>query len=194
MTRPELQPLTIDNLSDLLEAAVADADPLEVMPPVVGPEGWNETRRRAFRKFHMSRSIDPLSAVEATFIIRLGGAAIGAARLERIGDSAEVGIWIGRTHRGRGLGRFVIADLVELARQSDVKRVIGSTTTDNRHLSDYLKESAPGSQSTATRSMEAWNSPTRAADRRREHAKPNELIEIRPLPQPPAPGMVAAVY
>ncbi|HEX3731464.1 MAG TPA: GNAT family N-acetyltransferase [Mycobacteriales bacterium] len=134
MNRPQLELLTADNLPDLLEAAVTNAHPLEVMPPVPGPEGWNDTRRQAFRKFHLARSIDTPAPIETTYIIRLDGQAIGAGRLEPSTDgsnSAEAGIWIGRSHRGQGVGRSVLADLVELAREAGATSVIGSTTSDN---------------------------------------------------------------
>ncbi|MGH3426711.1 MAG: GNAT family N-acetyltransferase [Mycobacteriales bacterium] len=134
MNRPQLELLTADNLPDLLEAAVADAHPLEVMPPIPGPEGWNDTRRQAFREFHMARSIGTPTPIETTYIIRLDGQAIGAGRLEPSTDgsnSAEVGIWIGRSHRGQGVGRFVLADLVELGRKAGATSVVGFTTSDN---------------------------------------------------------------
>lgn len=129
--RVELRLLSEENLTDLLDAAVADADPAEVMPPVPGPPGWTDSRQRAFRDFHRSRSITTTEPVETTYVIALDGRVIGAARLEPSGDSVEMGVWIGRSQRGRGIGRLAASDLITLARGTDAKRIVASTTLDN---------------------------------------------------------------
>ncbi|MBF6210242.1 GNAT family N-acetyltransferase [Nocardia puris] len=123
--------LTEANLPDLLEAAVAGADPLEVMPPVSDPPGWTAERRAAFLAFHRGRALHREHPVERTFVITVDGVAVGAARLEPHGEDVEAGMWIGRAHRGLGIGRIVAARLRELAAESTARRLTAVTTTDN---------------------------------------------------------------
>ncbi|GAA1197573.1 GNAT family N-acetyltransferase [Prauserella alba] len=138
--RCELRPLDAANLSDLLAVAVAETDPLEVMPPVAGEPGWNEARRRAFRAFHLARSIEAEQPVETTYVVVVGERVVGAARLEPVGRDVEIGLWLGRSHRGRDLGRTVLAELLTAARATAARRVVASTTVANvaarRLLSD----------------------------------------------------------
>lgn len=138
--RVELQLLSEVNLSDLLDAAVADADPADVMPPVPGPPGWTENRRRAFRDFHRSRSIATAEPAENTYVITLDDRVIGAARLQPSGDSVEMGVWVGRSHRGRGIGRLVAADLLTLAQRTDATRIVASTTSRNTAAQRLLQD------------------------------------------------------
>ncbi|MFB9685736.1 GNAT family N-acetyltransferase [Amycolatopsis plumensis] len=127
-----LTPLDEAALARLLEAAEAGADPLEVMPPVDGPPGWTPARREAFLAFHRARSLDPVTAVERTWVIDTDGTAVGAARLEPHGDAVEAGIWLARAARGRGIGRQVTALLLAEARAGGAARFIASTTAGNR--------------------------------------------------------------
>jgi len=126
-----LTPLDEPALARLLEAAVAGADPLEVMPPVEGVPGWTSARRSAFLAFHRGRSLDPPTAVERTWVVDLDGTAVGAARLERHGDAVEAGIWLSRGTRGRGVGREVTKLLLAEARTSGAARFIATTTAGN---------------------------------------------------------------
>ncbi|MDQ7804386.1 GNAT family N-acetyltransferase [Amycolatopsis sp. A133] len=126
-----LTPLDEPALARLLEAAVAGADPLEVMPPVDGPPGWPPARREAFLAFHRARSLDPATAVERTWVIDVDGAAVGAARLEPHGDAVEAGVWLSRDARGRGIGKQVAALLLAEARASGAARFVASTTAGN---------------------------------------------------------------
>ncbi len=139
MPRVELRLLDEANLSELLDAAVADADPADVMPPVSGPPGWTEDRRRAFCDFHRSRSIATAEPAESTYVITLDDRVIGAARLQPSGGSVEMGIWIGRSHRGRGIGRLVAAELLTLAQQTDATRIVASTTSHNTAAQQLLR-------------------------------------------------------
>lgn len=127
----KLTPLDEPALARLLAAAVAGADPLEVMPPVDGPPGWTPERRAAFLEFHRARSLRPETAVERTWVVDVEGTAVGAARLERHGDAVEAGIWLSRDVRGRGIGKQVTASLLDLAKDGDATRFLASTTADN---------------------------------------------------------------
>ncbi|MFJ4880842.1 GNAT family N-acetyltransferase [Streptomyces sp. NPDC088745] len=128
-----LRQLDEDLLRDLLDVAVAEADPHEVMPPVAGPAGWTAERRTAFLRFHQSRSLsaDP---VEATYVIVVGDAVVGAARLcplEGAKRAVEAGVWIGRSYRGSGVGGAVLSHLLTLACADGFDSLFLSTTPDN---------------------------------------------------------------
>ncbi|MGW1239284.1 GNAT family N-acetyltransferase [Streptomyces bobili] len=128
-----LHPLDRTLLTELLLAAVEDADPLEVMPPVEGPQGWTRERRSAFLRFHESRSL-AANPVETTFAIAAGGRVVGAARLcpvETRAGTAEAGVWIGRSHRGAGVGGAVLELLLDRARAAGFTSVCVSTTPHN---------------------------------------------------------------
>ncbi|MFD0363213.1 GNAT family N-acetyltransferase [Nocardia sp. GCM10030253] len=126
-----LEELSEDNLRLLLDAAVADADPLEVMAAVDGPPGWTPQRRQVFVEFHRGRALHPTRPMERTFVITVDGRVIGAARLEPHGDDVEAGIWIGRSHRNRGVGGIVTAQLRTLAAESGAHRITAATTPRN---------------------------------------------------------------
>ncbi|MEV3927605.1 GNAT family N-acetyltransferase [Actinomadura coerulea] len=127
-----LSPLDEPALARLLDAAVAGADPLEVMPPVIGAPGWTPERRTAFLEFHRTRCLNPATAVERTWVVDVGGEAVGAARLQPRGDAVEAGIWLSRASRGRGIGTRVTALLLDEARSTGAARFLASTTTGNR--------------------------------------------------------------
>ncbi|MEU6037713.1 GNAT family N-acetyltransferase [Actinomadura sp. NPDC047616] len=120
-------------LRQLLDAAVADADPLEVMPPVAGPPGWTPERRSAFLRFHRSRTL-AVPPGETTYAIVVGTTVVGAARLCPVEDAkraAEAGVWIGRSHRGAGVGGAVLKQLLTVARADGLESIFVSTTPDN---------------------------------------------------------------
>ncbi|MFD9950223.1 GNAT family N-acetyltransferase [Nonomuraea sp. NPDC059023] len=133
MPEIELHALDEELLSRLLDAAVKDADPVEVMPPLEGPAGWTSERRAAFVRFHRTRSLSS-NPVETTYAIVVDGTVVGAARLARLDDAehvVEAGIWLGRSHRGEGTGTVVIKKLAALARNAGARRLFASTTADN---------------------------------------------------------------
>lgn len=128
-----LGPLDENLLQDLLDVAAADADPLEVMPPVDGPAGWTDECRKAFLQFHRSRSLSA-EPVESTYAIVVGEAVAWAARLFPLKDAryaVEAGVWIGRSYRSSGVGRVVSRQLLDLARADGVERLFASTTVGN---------------------------------------------------------------
>lgn len=123
-----LHPLDEPGLAALLAAAVEGAEPAEVMPAEPGAS-WDDARRTAFLAFHRARSLaaDP---VERTWVVRVAGVAAGAVRVEpppgrvahHVGPDApagqgtchstggsEIGLWLGRGFRGRGLGRAAVS-------------------------------------------------------------------------------------
>jgi hypothetical protein len=56
---------------------------------------------------------------------------VGAGRLEPVPDGVEIGIWLGRRARGRGVGRAAVDLLVEQARTDGHRRLVASTTAAN---------------------------------------------------------------
>ncbi len=96
-------------LPSLLAAAVTEADPADVMPLVAGGPGWTFHRREAFLEFHRSRWAR--LPAETTYVVLVAGRVAGAARLAPVPEvtGLEVGIWLGRSYRGRGIGTKVLA-------------------------------------------------------------------------------------
>ncbi|GAA5096547.1 GNAT family N-acetyltransferase [Nocardia iowensis] len=149
-----LEPLTEHNLELLLEAAVSDADPLEVMPPVAGEAGWNAKRRQAFLDFHRGRGLRPGQPVEYTYVIAVAGHVVGAARLQPGDDGFEAGVWIGRSYRGRGVGRVVAEQLRIVAAEIGARRVVAVTTVGNSAARRLLGAAATVSGDTVTATLE----------------------------------------
>ncbi|HCA86496.1 MAG TPA: GNAT family N-acetyltransferase [Streptomyces sp.] len=138
-----LRPLEEKVLRDLLDAAVADADPREVMPPLdAGPDGgpadeWTPERRSAFLGFHRTRSLTA-EPVEATYAVVVGKAVVGAVRLfpltaaERAArPAAEAGVWLMRSYRGAGVGDAAFRQLLGLAHAQGIERLYVHTTVEN---------------------------------------------------------------
>ncbi|MGG8408269.1 N-acetyltransferase family protein [Streptomyces sp. 12297] len=134
-TDVSLHPLDEGLLQALLGAAVADADPFEVMPPVDpdGPPGWTEQRQAAFLAFHRSRAL-AVEPVECTYVIAVDGDVIGAARLCPLDEPAgtvEAGVWIVRGQRGAGVGGAVLQRMISLARAAGFGAFFISTKPEN---------------------------------------------------------------
>ncbi|MEN8652012.1 GNAT family N-acetyltransferase [Streptomyces sp. 21So2-11] len=128
-----LQPLDETLLRSLLDTATADADPEDVMPKVAGPAGWTPVRQAAFSRFHRSRTLTA-EPEERTYVIVVGEQVVGAARLCPLRDrpgTAEAGVWIGRSHRGGGVGGTVLEQLLGLARTAGFASMFVSTTASN---------------------------------------------------------------
>lgn len=111
-----LRRLTDEGLERLLDLAVADTDPHDVMPP-----GWSPDRPDRFRDFYRGLRRDAYEIVA-------DGRTVGMIRLTPDG---ETGMWLARAARGRGLGTAALRRLVEEAPGRDVRTVIAHTTTDN---------------------------------------------------------------
>ncbi|MDG9705368.1 GNAT family N-acetyltransferase [Streptomyces sp. DH37] len=142
-----LRPLDEALLDALLATAAADADPGEVMPPTEGEEegeggaGWTDARREAFLRFHRARSLcaEPVETVYAVVVTEPGEdgrpeeAVAGAARLAPLPEpgAVEAGVWLGRSHRGRGVGTAVFALLLDAAREGGATRLLARTSAAN---------------------------------------------------------------
>ena len=119
-------------LESLLHVAVTDAEPDDVMPPINGPPGWTVARQEAFRHYHRARAagLDG-DHRELGYVVFADGAVVGAARLARRDDGRfEVGVWLGRSARGRGVGTALMGLLLERARDLG-GTVVAETTAAN---------------------------------------------------------------
>lgn len=131
--------MTIDEemLVRLLAVAVDEASPGEVMAPVAGPPGWTSARRAAFVEYHRRtrRAASPAPIAEVTYAVTDHADVVGAARLAAVdGDSAalEVGLWVGRRFRGRGVAGAVLPLAAGVAHTLGARRLIARTTSANR--------------------------------------------------------------
>src|SRR3954447_8170607 len=104
--RVELVAVDDDVLWRLVAVAVQDAAAAEVTPPVGAGAGWTSQRVDWLRAYHRDRrpGLDgPLG--EATWAVVVDGEVAGAVRLHRTAETgtAETGIWLARSARGRGV-------------------------------------------------------------------------------------------
>jgi len=120
----------------LLAVAVADATPEETMPPFEGPPGWTEEKQEFFLGFFL-----PVVASDGTaaFAITVDGEIAGFIRLKRMaqrdadmtGGTAETGMWLGRSFRGKGVGTAAFDALLAEAAKRGYRRVVADTMPQN---------------------------------------------------------------
>jgi RimJ/RimL family protein N-acetyltransferase len=118
----------------LLALAQQDAAPDEVTPPLGNGAGWNAIRIDWFRAYHRAASagLDG-PAGEKSWAVLLEGSPAGSIRLKRTADhgTAETGLWLGRRHRGRGVGTAALQLVLAEARRAGLQRVVARTTAEN---------------------------------------------------------------
>lgn len=126
MSTVTLQPIDDDLLPRLLDVAMTDADPAEVMPPVPGPPGWTAARRAAFADHHAS-------ANGRAYAVIVDGLIAGAARLTPAGapGAVETGIWLRRSVRGKGFGTEAMRLLIDEARAAGASALVAETNAVN---------------------------------------------------------------
>ncbi|WP_367128122.1 GNAT family N-acetyltransferase [Saccharothrix sp. HUAS TT1] len=120
-----LRALDDDGIERLLDLAVADADPADVMPP-----GWTTDRRDAFRDFYRGFLTDAYEIVR-------DGRTVGMARLTADG---ETGMWIARHARGGGVGLAALRHVVAEAPRRGITTIVADTTTDNTAALTVLRK------------------------------------------------------
>jgi RimJ/RimL family protein N-acetyltransferase len=124
-----------DVLEHLVAAALDGAAAGEVPPPVTPGGEWTPERVEWLRTFHRSRraGLDGTPA-EATWAVVAAGDVVGSIRLKRIAESktAEIGLWLTRAVRGRGLGRRAVVAVLAEASARGLVAVRADTTAGNR--------------------------------------------------------------
>lgn len=121
-------------LAQLLQLALRDASPAEVTPPLGEGQDWNAARIDWFRAYHRAAAagLDG-PAAEKSWAVLCDGEPAGCIRLKRTGEgtSAETGIWLGRSYRGRGVGNAAVALVLAEARRAGLQQVVARTTAGN---------------------------------------------------------------
>lgn len=136
---PEVTLRRVDEptLAELVESAVAGADPSEVIPPVLGSVGWDEAARDKLRSMHRECRdgfAGPLR--QETYAILVGGVPSGAIRLQvksgqKGGAVYETGMWLTRGERGQGIGTEALRALIRRAREVGGTALVADTTEAN---------------------------------------------------------------
>ena len=133
---PEVQLRRVDEdvLEELVAAALRGADAREVTPPVTPGEEWTPGRVDWLRDFHRTRQSD-LDAPDAemSWAVVADSQVVGAVRLKRVAGapSAEVGLWLTRSARGRGIGRRAVMAALAEAADRGLTAVRADTTVGN---------------------------------------------------------------
>ncbi len=132
-----LQPLDHGTLLRLRDVAVADADPMEVLPPVDGPPGWTDSRKAAFVDFFSPM----LEAPDITiYAIVVDDEIAGFMRLKRLDEATgETGIWLGRSWRGKGVATAALGELLKAAWEKGLTRVVADTLPTNAAAQGLLR-------------------------------------------------------
>ena len=121
-------------LARLVGAALADATPDEVTPPVAAGDRWGPARIEWLRRFHRDRRLGLDGSLgEATWAVSVGGDVVGAVRLKRtaVPDVLETGIWLTRSTRGKRIGRRAMMGVLEKARELGAREVRADTSPEN---------------------------------------------------------------
>jgi RimJ/RimL family protein N-acetyltransferase len=126
-------------LEGLLAVALHDADADEVTPPLGTAVGWNTERISWFRDYHRAAAagLDG-PARQKTWAITADGELAGSIRLLRVpaaapgpspdGGALETGIWLGRSFRGRGIGREALRLVKAEAAAAGADLLLAETT------------------------------------------------------------------
>ncbi len=129
----QLSDLDDDALAKLAIHALPDTDIREVMPFSPGSLVWTPQRLQEFIAFHHGRrgGLDgPIG--EISLVILIAGMPSGIARLQRVApETLEVGMWLTRSVRGRGIGGHVLDDVARMAVGFGARKLVADTTASN---------------------------------------------------------------
>ncbi|UVS78965.1 GNAT family N-acetyltransferase [Actinokineospora sp. UTMC 2448] len=125
---PAVQLTPLAPLVDRVVAVAATAAATtEVMPP--GHETWTAGARAAYRAFLDAQLADPTTT---SFAICRAEDAVGVIRMRAVDEAtAEVGLWLARDARGRGIGTAAVRALLTIARRAGHRVLVAETTPDN---------------------------------------------------------------
>ena len=95
--------------------------------------GWNAERIGWFRAYHRSAAAGLAGpASEKSWAVLCDDKPAGSIRLKWIGGgTVETGIWLGRSHRGHGIGGAALGLVLAEARRAGLHQVVASTTAGN---------------------------------------------------------------
>ena len=131
-----------DVLERLVLAATTDAAPDDVTPPLTPRDGWSPARLRWLRAYHRDRraGVDGPHG-EATRAIVVAGVVAGAVRWQRTTEPGafEVGIWLRRSARGRGVAKAAVAAAAREAAGAGAQVVVARTTAANTSALGVLR-------------------------------------------------------
>jgi RimJ/RimL family protein N-acetyltransferase len=134
-TVPEVSLRRVDEpiLAALVESAVADSDPSEVIPPLPGSVGWDEAARDKLRSMHRECYAGLAGPQrQETYAVLVDGLPRGAIRLQAKGGGVyETGMWLTRGERGRGVGTAALRAITERAREAGGAALVADTTEGN---------------------------------------------------------------
>ncbi|ALV43538.1 GCN5 family acetyltransferase [Pseudarthrobacter sulfonivorans] len=137
---PEVRLADVDDpmLERLLELAQLDASADDVTPPLSNGTGWNAERIDWFLAYHRSAAAGLEGpAAEKSWAVLCDGSPAGAIRLKLTDaetaqhETAETGIWLGRSYRGHGVGGAALRLVLAEARRAGLHRVVAKTTAAN---------------------------------------------------------------
>lgn len=137
-------------LEQLLDVVLTDAAPDDVTPPLGETDGWNPERIGWFRDYHRGSAagLDG-PAAQKTRAISSDGRIAGSIRLRRAreisvdGGVLETGLWLGRSFRGRGIGREAL-NLVCIVASRERAAALHAETTAGNFAAQALVRSAGG--------------------------------------------------
>lgn len=133
-----LEAVDEEMLVRLTAVAVADAAANDVTPPVTPGDDWTPERVAWFQEYHRAcRSGGAGSRRETAWAVVADGEPVGCVRLQCTDTPGvlEVGIWLARRVRGRGVGGAAIrAAIAEAARQGATGLVAETTATNSAAL------------------------------------------------------------
>ncbi|MBT2535603.1 GNAT family N-acetyltransferase [Arthrobacter sp. ISL-69] len=142
----QLLDVTAGILEELLAVALADAAPDDVTPPLGENDGWNPERIGWFRDYHRAAAagLDG-PAAQKTWAISCNGQIAGSIRLKRPGAAPaeggplETGLWLGRSFRGRGIGREALTLVRAVASRAGASMLQAETTAENAAAQALLR-------------------------------------------------------
>lgn len=121
-------------LAQLIRAATTDARADEVTPPLTVGRAWTSERVAWLRDFHRVRRAGLGGpAGEATWAVAVNELVVGSVRLKHTDERGvlEMGIWLTRGARGRGVGRAAMAAALRQADSLGASGVRADTTVSN---------------------------------------------------------------
>jgi RimJ/RimL family protein N-acetyltransferase len=132
MSTLTLRPIDEALRERLLDVAVAQAEPGEVLPETPGASGWTQECRAAFREHHR----------RTARAILLDEELIGAVRFvpAQAPGAVQAAIWLARTVRGKGYGTEAGRLAIDDARANGVTALIAETTTANTAAVGVLRD------------------------------------------------------